>query len=122
MAHLIYEYSANLSPGLFDIRQLMGVVHRAAAASGVFPEAGLRSRALRCEDCLIGDGDPSRGFVHLSLRVGRGRALETRLELGRQLFELMVSTLQPLLAAQEVALSFELRELEEHVKFNHRNY
>ena len=122
MAHLIYEYSANLSPDRFDIRELMGVIHRAAAASGVFPEAGLRSRALRCDDCLIGDGDPARGFIHLSLKVGRGREPETRLSLGRDLFELMVSTLEPLLAVQEVALSFEMRELEEHVKFNHRNY
>jgi 5-carboxymethyl-2-hydroxymuconate isomerase len=54
--------------------------------------------------------------------VGPGRDPATRLAIGRALFDLMVERLQPLLAQQAVTLSFEMRELDEHVRFNQRNF
>jgi 5-carboxymethyl-2-hydroxymuconate isomerase len=56
------------------------------------------------------------------MKVGRGRELEVRERLGRQLFDIVVQHLQPISARQDLAISFEMRELEEQVKFNHRNY
>lgn len=121
MAHLIYDYSANLPAALLDMPGLMHKLHRAAIDSGVFPEAGLRSRALRCEEFLVAAGDPQHGFVNLSMRVGPGRPRDQRLQLGRQLFELMVDHLQPVMAQQGVAISFEMRELEAELRFNGGN-
>ncbi len=121
MAHFIYEYSANLPGELLDMAGLMAKMHAAAAESGVFPLDGIRSRATRCEEFRVGDGDPDNGFVNLSLKVGSGRDLDTRMQAGRQLFDLLVDHLQPLLARQRIAISFEMRELDAHVKFNHRN-
>ena len=120
MAHFIYEYSANLPPAELDLPGLMAKMHTAAADSGVFPLAGLRSRAIRCEDFRVGDGNPQHGFVNLSMKVGRGRDLDTRMEIGRLLFDLLVDHLQPLLSSRGLAVSFEMRELEEHVKFNYK--
>ena len=121
MAHFIYEYSANLSAELLDMAGLMEKMHSAAAAGGVFPLAGLRSRAIRCEEFRVGDGNPENGFVNLSMKVGHGRDLATRMEIGRQLFDILVDHLQPLLERQPLAISFEMRELEAQVKFNHKN-
>jgi 5-carboxymethyl-2-hydroxymuconate isomerase len=121
MAHFIYEYSANLPAELLDMAALMEKMHFAAAASGVFPLDGLRSRAIRCEEFRVGDGNPDNGFVNLSMKVGQGRDVETRLAIGRQLFEILVDHLQPLLERQPLAISFEMRELEAQVKFNHKN-
>jgi 5-carboxymethyl-2-hydroxymuconate isomerase len=121
MAHFIYEYSANLPAELLDMAALMEKMHFAAAASGVFPLDGLRSRAVRCEEYRVGDGNPDNGFVNLSMKVGQGRDVETRLAIGRQLFEILVDHLQPLLERQPLAISFEMRELEAQVKFNHKN-
>ena len=56
MAHFIYEYSANLPADQLDLPGLMEKMHTAAAASGIFPLSGMRSRAIRCEDFRIGDG------------------------------------------------------------------
>jgi 5-carboxymethyl-2-hydroxymuconate isomerase len=120
MAHFIYEYSANLPSAELDLPGLMAKMHAAAADSGVFPLAGLRSRAIRCEDFRVGDGNPQHGFVNLSMKVGRGRDLDTRMEIGRLLFDLMIDHLQPLLTSRGLAVSFEMRELEEHVKFNYK--
>jgi len=121
VAHFIYEYSANLSAELLDMAGLMEKMHSAAAAGGVFPLAGLRSRAIRCEEFRVGDGNPENGFVNLSMKVGHGRDLATRMEIGRQLFDILVDHLQPLLERQPLAISFEMRELEAQVKFNHKN-
>jgi 5-carboxymethyl-2-hydroxymuconate isomerase len=121
MAHFIYEYSANIPAELLDIAELMRKLHTAAADSGVFPLAGIRSRAIRCDEYRVADGDPEHGFVNLSMKVGRGRALALRMELGQTLFDLMVAHLQPVMARQGLAVSFEMRELEPEVKFNHGN-
>lgn len=121
MAHFIYEYSANLPAGQLDLPGLMEKMHTAAAASGVFPLAGMRSRAICCEIFRVGDGNPEHGFLNLSMKVGRGRDSETRLAMGRALFDILLEHLQPLLASRGLAVSFEMRELEEQVKFNHKN-
>ena len=121
MAHFIYEYSANLPAEQLDLQGLMAKMHTAAAATGVFPLSGMRSRAIRCDDYRIGDGNPNHGFLNLSMKVGHGRERETRMAMGRTLFELLIEHLQPVFASRGLAVSFEMRELEEHVKFNHRN-
>lgn len=121
MAHFIYEYSANLPGDQLDLPGLMEKMHAAAAGSGVFPLSGLRSRALRCEEFRVGDGNPEHGFVNLSMKVGRGRDLETRMAIGKALFDIFVEHLQPIIASRGLAVSFEMRELEEQVKFNFKN-
>jgi 5-carboxymethyl-2-hydroxymuconate isomerase len=37
-------------------------------------------------------------------------------------WQLMLDHLAPLMAQQAVTVSFEMRELEQQVKFNHRNF
>ena len=121
MAHFIYEYSANLPAAELDLPGLMAKMHDAAAASGVFPLAGLRSRAIRCEEFRVGDGNPDHGFLNLSMKVGRGRDIDTRMKIGRVLFDILIEHLQPLFASRGLAVSFEMRELDAQVKFNHKN-
>ncbi len=121
MAHFIYEYSANLPEAQLDLPGLMEKMHNAAADSGIFPLAGLRSRAICCEEFRIGNGAPDNGFVNLSMKVGRGRDLETRMEIGQVLFDILIEHLQPIFDSRGLAVSFEMRELEEQVKFNRKN-
>ncbi len=121
MAHFIYEYSSNLPEDLLDLAGLMEKMHRAAADSGVFPLAGIRSRAMRCDEFRVGDGNPENGFINLSIKVGRGRDLDTRMAIGKTLFDILTDHLQPIFERQGLAVSFEMRELEEHVKFNKKN-
>ena len=122
MAHFIYEYSANLPAEQLDLSALMEKMHTAASASGIFPLAGIRSRAIRCEEFRVGEGNADYGFVNLSMKVGRGRDLDTRMAIGQTLFDILLEHLQPVMATRGLAVSFEMRELEEQVKFNHRNF
>lgn len=122
MAHFIYEYSANLPEELLNLSGLMEKMHQCAAGTNVFPVSGMRSRALRCDHFHLADGDPAKGFIHLSMKVGTGRTLAVRKECGQLLFDTLVKHLQPLLDNMPLAISFEMRELDEHIKFNHKSY
>jgi 5-carboxymethyl-2-hydroxymuconate isomerase len=122
MAHFIYEYSSNLPGELLNLPSLMAKMHRAAAETGVFPESGMRSRAIRCEEFYLADGDPTRGFLNLSMKVGGGRDKETRRQCGELLFDTLIEHLQALMEQMPLAVSYEMRELDELVKFNRKNY
>ena len=122
MAHFIYEYSANLPADLLDLQNLMAKMHTIAAETGVFPQSGMRSRAIRCEEFYLDDGDPAKGFLNLSMKVGSGRDLATRKDCGELLFTTLVEHLHPILESMPLAISFEMRELHEHVKFNRKSY
>ncbi|MDP6290600.1 MAG: 5-carboxymethyl-2-hydroxymuconate isomerase [Arenicellales bacterium] len=122
MAHFIYEYSANLPSETLDLRGLMAKMHHVAAGTGVFPLSGMRSRAQRYEEFYLADGDPTKGFINLSMRVGGGREHSSRQQCGELLFNTLTEHLKPLLDSMPLAISFEMRELDEHVKYNRKNY
>ncbi|MDA7725333.1 5-carboxymethyl-2-hydroxymuconate Delta-isomerase [Pseudomonadales bacterium] len=122
MAHFIYEYSANLPEESLDLQGLMKKMHGKAAETDIFPMAGMRSRAIKCEDFRVADGDPAKGFLNLSMKVGRGRDEAIRMRAAEMFWEILLKHLEPLMASQPVTVSFEMRELEESVKFNNRNF
>jgi 5-carboxymethyl-2-hydroxymuconate isomerase len=118
MAHIIIEYSANLR-GQFDLDEFLRAVHGAALATGVFPIGGIRTRAYAAEHYVIADANPDNAFVHISLRVGHGRDVDTRKIACQQLgavFERL--PLGIALEMQEIdpVLTFKKNNLHEYVK------
>lgn len=87
-------------------------MRREAVATGVFPMAGVRVRAVRCDECSIADGSPEMGFVDISVRLRAGRTLETRREAARSLFGAAEDFLKDVLETRPLALSMEMREME----------
>ena len=57
MAHFIYEYSANLPEDLLNLQGLMQKMHEKAAETDIFPMAGMRSRAIKCEHFRVADDE-----------------------------------------------------------------
>ena len=111
MPHLTIEYSANVGDWT-SIAGLCDRLRREAVATDVFPMAGVRVRAVRCDDCSIADGSPEMGFVDISVRLRAGRPLETRREAARSLFGAAEDFLKDVLETRPLALSMEMRELE----------
>ena len=120
MPHFIVEYSANLDDEI-KMQKLLGTLHDAALETGVFPLGGIRFRALRAEKYLIADGDPENAFVHMTLRMGHGRDLETRKKAGEHIFEALKSYLRPIQAKRPLAISFEITEAHEVLNFKENN-
>ena len=120
MAHIVIEYSAGLRDRL-ALPAFLSAIHQAALQTGVFPIGGLRTRAYEARDYVIADGHPDNDFVHLSLKVGHGRDVETRKRACEAIFEAACRELAPICEAQPLAISLEMQEIDPVLTFKKNN-
>jgi 5-carboxymethyl-2-hydroxymuconate isomerase len=111
MPHVVVEYSANLEESL-DVRSLIGKIHDAVLASGVFKIGAVRTRGERRDAYVIADGDPANAFVHVDLRVAPGRDTTTRKRVAQGVFDAVVAETRDVFALRGLALSVEVHEID----------
>jgi 5-carboxymethyl-2-hydroxymuconate isomerase len=121
MAHFIIEYSANLEQAPLAIDRLFEKLHQGALDTGLFPLAGIRSRAHRCEHFRVADGNSDYGFVHLQVKIGAGRTDEEKQSAANVFFAILSDHLKALHDNQGMAISFEMTELPVTLKYNQNN-
>lgn len=120
MAHIVVEYSAGLRDRL-DLPAFLAEVHQAALATGVFPIGGIRTRAYEAEHYVIADGHRDNAFVHLSVKVGHGRDLETRKRACEAIFNAACRHLAPLLEELPLGISLEMQEIDPVLTYKKNN-
>jgi 5-carboxymethyl-2-hydroxymuconate isomerase len=111
MPHIVLEYSANIEDHL-DMATLCTVLKDAAAATGVFPPAGIRVRAYRSDHVVIADGDPRHGFVDIMVRLAAGRNDDAKSRAVDAIFDAARDFTADLMATQPFMLSLDLREID----------
>lgn len=111
MPHITLEYSPNLETAL-NMRELCIVLKDAAAATGVFPPAGIRVRAIACAHVVIADGDPRHGFIDISVRLRAGRTDAAKTEACDTLFTAASEFTAAYMAAHPFMLSLEMRDID----------
>jgi len=124
--HLTLEYSANLAEeaSLGKLCETLAQVldaQRDETGTRVYPRGGIRTRALRCEQYYIADGDPQNAFVHGCLKIGAGRSPQVRKATGDALFEAMKQHFAHAFASRGLALSLEIVEFSEAGAWKHNN-
>jgi 5-carboxymethyl-2-hydroxymuconate isomerase len=110
MPHLNIEYSANLEEVL-DVQALVDRIHETALETGIFPLGGVRTRAEARKYYRIANGNPDAGYIHLMVRIGAGRDVETRRRAGDRIFGALCDFMDELYRSRPLALSFELHEI-----------
>ncbi|MBG0571695.1 5-carboxymethyl-2-hydroxymuconate Delta-isomerase [Enterobacter hormaechei] len=120
MPHFIAECTDNIREQA-DLQGLFAKVNEALAATGIFPIGGIRSRAHWLDTWQMADGKHDYAFVHMTLKIGAGRSLESRKEVGEMLFALIKTHFAELMAARYLALSFELDELHPTLNYKQNN-
>ena len=120
MPHFIAECTDNIREQA-DVPWLFGKVNEALAATGIFPIGGIRSRAHWLDTWQMADGKHDYAFVHMTLKIGAGRSLESREEVGEMLFALIKTHFAALMASRYLALSFELDELHPTLNYKQNN-
>jgi 5-carboxymethyl-2-hydroxymuconate isomerase len=88
MPHLLLEHTTNLAAEL-DRRRLLDDLHAAMARTGEFKEADIKGRIIAHEHHRAGDGDPKRGFAHLTVSIKSGRSMEFRKQLAADLLAVL---------------------------------
>ncbi|MDG9879100.1 5-carboxymethyl-2-hydroxymuconate Delta-isomerase [Enterobacter roggenkampii] len=104
-----------------DLPGLFAKVNEALAATGIFPIGGIRSRAHWLDTWQMADGKHDYAFVHMTLKIGAGRSLESREAVGEMLFALIKAHFADLMASRYLALSFELDELHPTLNYKQNN-
>ncbi|SPL69502.1 5-carboxymethyl-2-hydroxymuconate Delta-isomerase [Acinetobacter stercoris] len=120
MPHFIAEYSANLEDSV-DFQDLFEQVNNFLGGTGVFPLGGIRSRAIRMDKYRVADAKHDYAFVHMTLKVGSGRDLETRKKVATELFEIIERFFKALKDQRLLAISFEMTELDPVLNFKSNN-
>nr|CAB65145.1 5-carboxymethyl-2-hydroxy-muconic acid isomerase [Klebsiella pneumoniae] len=104
-----------------DLPDLFSKVKDALAASGIFPIGGICSRAHWLDTWQMADGQHDYAFVHMTLKIGAGRSLESRQDVGDMLFTLIKAHFAALMESRYLALSFELDELHPTLNYKQNN-
>jgi len=120
MAHIVIEYSANLR-GQFDLDGFLKAVHEAALATGVFPVGGIRTRAYEAQHYVIADASPDNAFVHINLKVGHGRDVETRKRAGEAIFAVACKQLAAVFERLPLGIALEMQEIDPVLTFKKNN-
>ena len=120
MPHFIAECTDNIREQA-DLPGLFAKVNEALAATGIFPIGGIRSRAHWLDTWQMADGRQDYAFVHMTLKIGAGRSLESREAVGEMLFALIKEHFAELMADRYLALSFELDELHPTLNYKQNN-
>jgi 5-carboxymethyl-2-hydroxymuconate isomerase len=120
MAHIVIEYSANLR-GQFDLDGFLRAVHGAALATGVFPIGGIRTRAYEAQHYVIADANPDNAFVHISLRVGHGRDVDTRKRACEAIFAVACQQLGEVFERLPLGIALEMQEIDPVLTFKKNN-
>jgi|WetSurMetagenome_2_1015567.scaffolds.fasta_scaffold71527_4 5-carboxymethyl-2-hydroxymuconate isomerase len=110
MPHCILEYSANV-PDPPDPGRVLADVHAALMATGRFTLADIKSRAVRHDQFLIGDGDPARVFVTLTVQILGGRSDEAKAQISEALIEVLARHYPASLAGRICSLTVQVCDI-----------
>jgi 5-carboxymethyl-2-hydroxymuconate isomerase len=86
MPHLTLEYSSNVLEKS-NLNQLFAELTRLIAENLPTDITGCKCRAIELTDYYIGDGEENQAFVHIGLKVLRGRDADTLRAVGTKMME-----------------------------------
>jgi len=115
MPHIVVEYTSNLRaegdlPSLLSKINASLIAERGASGA-LFPAAGIRSRAIEVEDWCIADGaNPDDAFVHVTVRIAKGRTDEQKQKAFDAVFEIVKDHFAASFARRGLALSMDVDE------------
>ncbi len=75
MPQITLEYTSNITQAI-DFNQLFSELHRILSDIGGVRIENCKSRAVRRDNYLVGDGAISGAFVHVELSLVKGRSAE----------------------------------------------
>ena len=121
MPHLTLEYSANLSEKN-NFKKLFTEFNEILATNLPTDIKGCKCRAYAVSDFVVGDGATDNAFVHIELRVLRGRESDKVREAGMKIMETARTYFTESFKKLSLQLTLEIIELSPHYfKFSSKN-
>jgi len=119
--HIIVEYSQSLRASL-QMNDLVEALHREALGIEALPIGGLRVRAHPTGMTKVGDGKEDRNFIYITVRLGQGRSVEVKRDIGDRLFAILTDfTALHFEAGHALSLGLEIQEIEKEWTWKKNN-
>jgi 5-carboxymethyl-2-hydroxymuconate isomerase len=119
--HCIFEYSANVADEP-EWPQIMKKVHERLIATGQFVAGDIKSRAIRHDNYLAGNGEDNQSFVTLNLQILDSRNDEFKSEIARIALEILVAAFPKSLAEQKCSITVQVSEIHRASYQRHLSY
>jgi len=110
MPHCTLEFSSNVMD-CPDLRKLFSELHDVLASTGLFDREAIKSRAIRHDDYLIGDGDRHRAFVALDVSILSGRPDDAKARITDGALELLKQHFAESIAEQTCNITVKVSEI-----------
>ncbi len=110
MPHLVLDYTDNLAG--FNPSQALAALNGALIGSGHFDAIDIKSRAVKLDTHLVGDGMRACGFVHARLSILSGRPVQAKREISDALLQALSNKVGPWPQGVHVQLCVEVLEIE----------
>ncbi len=116
MPQISLEYSSNITQKV-ESALLLGEITSVISAAAEIPVGNFKSRLLRREEYLVGEGDERDAFVHLDVGIFSGRTLDVKRRIGEDCIEYLEEYFS--LSAGELSLQItvEIRDMEKEAYF-----
>jgi len=113
--HCIFEYSANIADEP-EWPQIMKKVHEGLISTGQFAAGDIKSRVIRHDSFLIGNGEQDQSFVTLNLQILDGRSDEFKREIAAMALEILVAAFPKSLAGQRCSITVQVNDIHRVIK------
>lgn len=110
MPHCIFEYSANIADDP-NWPQIILMVHEKLISTGLFVAEDIKSRVLKYEDFMIGNGEQGQSFVTLNIQMLDGRSDDIKRELAQTASEILIEAFPKSLALQKCSITVQISEI-----------
>ncbi len=111
MPQIIFELSDNLIEK--DFSKALVTIHQILTDGLPTTLASCKSRVIRYQDFLVGDGEVNNAFVHLSIGVLSGRTKETRDLVAHKILKFLEQYLSQSFAKLNLQITIAISELPE---------
>ena len=110
MPHCIFEYSANVADEP-QWPQIIEKVHEGLVLTGEFVADDIKSRVIKHDNYIIGDGEDNQSFVTLTLQILDGRSDEFKREIAHLALEILVAAFPESLAKQKCSITVQVSDI-----------
>jgi len=105
------EYTANIKDEVNANTLLKNMNESLLSHEGLFTPQGIRSRAIQLTDYLVGHGDNTNAFVHVTLKIAPGRTEEAKKKVFDDLFQTIEEHFNDASKDKQITISLEFLEL-----------
>jgi len=111
MPHCILEYSDNIIDRV-NKKQLLLKINQMLADTGLFKINDIKSRVIKHQDYVMGDGNPSNTFVSLNICILDGRSKEVKQNISQNALKLLKKEYTKSLEQTRCSITVRVTEME----------